>query len=119
MASTRNINTRGNYTLERNMDKLIFNNRLYQHGSYGSAMYPALPLGGSAPPSHMRRENLSINPIEIESQLFGIGSTNLVNKYKPQPVKLKHFKNVQYFTRNQIVMPNKLVVEGCQRARPL
>ena len=34
-------------------------------------------------PSHMPREAFSKNSVEIESSLFGINSTNLVNPQQP------------------------------------
>ena len=116
MSSTRNINTPGNYNLERMQDNTIFQETMYTHNSYGSAVHPALPCGGNAPPSRLSNYNLSYNPVAVESQLFGIGSTNLV---ETQPIiqnQPKNLPNITFFYRNDIIMPNKLVVEKNQRA---
>ena len=116
MSSTRNINTPGNYNLERMQDNTTFQEVMYTHNSYGRAVHAALPCGGNAPPSRLSNYNLSHNPVAVESQLFGIGSTNLV---EPRPIiqnQAKKLPNVTFFYRNNIIMPNKLVVEKNQRA---
>lgn len=58
---------------------------------------------------------LSNNAADIESSLFGIGSTNLVEKQmdvKPSMNKLKHCK---WFPRNNVFLPEPLVIEKSQR----
>lgn len=80
MASTRNINTRGNYNLEQEHFNLSRENVLYAHNPQGRAYINSMPSIGYMP-NRMPRDTLSNNPIEIESTLFGINSTNLV---KPQ-----------------------------------
>ena len=109
----------GNYKLETNMNKHNLNIATYKYGSYGMAYKPAIACGGTAPPSHMSNIHLSENPIAIESQLFGLGSTNLVEKYKPEQARIKRLDVVSFFDRNTVVMPNKLVIEKYQRALPL
>ena len=79
MASTRNINTMGNYKLEQKSNDQFRTLITYKYGSYGPAYKSAIPDGGSAIPSHMSRDSLSYNPIDIETMLRGTGSTNLVN----------------------------------------
>jgi hypothetical protein len=78
MASTRNKNTLGNYALEQRQLSGIRENIVYQNAPNGEAYRtewagPGL-IQGWAP-----RTQLSGNPIDTESFLFGIGSTNLVN----------------------------------------
>jgi len=116
MTSTRNINTSGDYKLQqsafnRNMDEV-----LYKFGSNGPAYNPALPCGGSAPPSMMMWDTLSHNPVEIESSLFGINSNNLVNPQPDIQPQLKSLRNVQFFKRPTLVIPKKLVIPTNQRA---
>mgnify|MGYP006893816715 FL=1 len=58
---------------------------------------------------------LSNNAADIESSLFGIGSTNLVEKkpdVNPSVNKLKHCK---WFPRNNVFLPEPLVIEKSQR----
>ena len=78
------------------------------------AYKPGLPCGGSAPASHMSREQLSYNPVEIGSALFGIGSTNLVKPQQPVCAKLKT-PATSFFPRERVVL-NPLVIEKNQRA---
>ncbi len=115
MSSTRNINTPGNYNLERMQDNTLFQEIMYSHNSYGKAVHAALPSGGNAPPSRLSNYNLSHNPVAVESQLFGIGSTNLVNPQSIIQNQPKQLNNITFFYRNNIIMPNKLVVEKNQR----
>jgi hypothetical protein len=119
MSSTRNNNTPGNYKMEIASNKYLFMSNIYKHGAFGTPHLSALPDGGSAPPSRMDREQLSNNPIEIESQLFGIGSSNLVTGYTPPLANINRLNNVSFFDRNKVIMPSALVVEGAQRALPL
>ena len=82
MTSTRNINTPGNYALEQSSSRLFESMTFYKYGSGGTAYKSSIPDGGSALPSHMSRDALSYNPVDIESMLRGINSTNLVNPSK-------------------------------------
>ena len=66
--------------------------------------------------SKLPRETLSKNPVDTESQLFGIGSTNLVvekTPVKPLPNTLDY---VSYFDRVPMVLPEPMVVYKNQRA---
>ena len=58
---------------------------------------------------------LSKNPSDIESALFGIGSTNLVNPKKAVNPELKCLPSVAFFKRPQSYLPEPLVVEAYQR----
>ena len=59
---------------------------------------------------------LSNNTTDIESNLFGIGSTNLA---KPKSSKFKPSINdrntCKFFDRPQLILPNDLVVDKNQR----
>jgi hypothetical protein len=119
MTSTRNNNTPGNYKMQTAINSHLFKSSMYKHGSFGTPYLSSIPDGGSAPPSRMDRNRLSKNPIEIESQLFGIGSSNLVKGYTPPLATIHHLKDISFFDRNKIIMPCALMVEGAQRALPL
>ena len=58
---------------------------------------------------------LSNNASDIESALFGIGSTNLVKQKAPVKPELNCMGNVKFFNRLETVMPKPLVVEKFQR----
>ena len=119
MASTRNINTCGDFKIQQNAFQRNFQEVTFKYGANGSAYQPALPCGGSAPPSLMWRDSLSYNPIEIESALFGINSTNLVDPQPPVNPQLKSLRNVSFFERTPLIMPKPLVVPDKQRAFPV
>ncbi len=118
MASTRNKNTPGDYCLQQ---KSIMDQRNYidyKYGSYGRAYNNAIPTLGITP-SHMPREAFSYNSVQIESALLGINSTNLVNPETPVVPELKCLKEVSFFDRLKIQMPDPLVVEKNQRPSPI
>ena len=118
MASTRNNNTPGNYCLQQRQYSLALDYRSYVNGANGSAYYPRMPCLGIIP-SHMPRNTLSSNPVEIESVLFGINSTNLVQPAKPVTPLLNTIPECSFFNRIPLIMPKPLVVEKGQRPFPI
>jgi hypothetical protein len=118
MASTRNINTRGDYALEQDTLKESRNYNSYLHAAQGCAFRPSIPTIGITP-NRMPRHTLSRNPIDIESMLFGINSTNLVNPQKPIKPDLKKIPTSVFFDRLPVHMPKPLVVENDQRPYPI
>ena len=118
MASTRNKNTCSNYCLEQRITTQSFKYLEYQNGAAGAAYTPALPCMGVIP-GQMPRELFSRNSVDIESALFGINSTNLVETQKPVVPELKTLPEISFFGRMQLVMPDPLVVEKSQRPFPV
>ena len=118
MASTRNINSRGDYGLEQNYYGLGRVYTDYKYSAQGCAYQPSIPTIGITP-GRMARNTLSNNPIDIESGLFGINSTNLVNPQKPITPDLKRIPTSVFFDRLPINMPNPLVIEHNQRPYPI
>lgn len=114
MASTRNKNTPGNYKAEQWSLEQYRINEFYKHASNGQAITTHLPGNGLAG-SWMPRTELSHNPIEIESFLYGIGSTNLVDpKSDPSP-QLKSVDTLSVADRLPLIMPKPLFIEPNQR----
>ena len=114
MASTRNRNTLGNYKLEQQqyMENEQYN--LYKNSQHGEAVRTTLP-GNGLGIAQISRDKLSYNPIQIESFLFGINATNLVN---PEPCLVPQFKILQttdIYKNKPTIMPLPLVIE---RNRP-
>jgi hypothetical protein len=110
MASTRNKNTRGNYNLELKMDNDSQHYNLYKHSQYGEAVSTRLP-GNGLLAGQIYMDKLSHNPIQIESFLFGINSTNLVNPESPLVPQLKSLETVDIYKTPSILMPVPLVIE--------
>ena len=109
MASTRNKNTRTDFKIEQNSQSLA--------RTYVKAFEPALAFESvGILPTKMSREHFSSNSVDIESALFGINSTNLV---EPQATVVPHMKSlpeVKFFERMAVFLPEPLVVE--KSARP-
>jgi hypothetical protein len=115
MTSTRNKNTQLNYNLEKsNIEKLLREN-LYLHSSSGRPISECIPSLGYMP-SHISREALSTNSIDIESQLRGIGSTNLETPCEVIVPSITNLEFKDFFERQQtIIMPYPMVYENNQR----
>ena len=118
MASTRNNNTKGDYCLQQNSYKHSLDYNEYKYSQAGRAYENAIPCVGIMP-SHMPREAFSKNSVEIESSLFGINSTNLVNPEKPIVPQLTKMPEISYFDRLPIYMPEHMVVQTDQRPFPI
>jgi hypothetical protein len=117
MASTRNKNTPGNYCLQQLQYSQGREHIIYKNGAAGEACDTKLP-GNGLLPGQIPWNQLSHNSADIESFLFGINSTNLVNPQPcltPQP---KHLQSANVFDKGPIYMPEPLVVEKNQRPFP-
>ncbi|NBO41098.1 MAG: hypothetical protein EBU92_06150 [Betaproteobacteria bacterium] len=90
----------------------------FVNGASGAAYSPAIPCVGIMP-SQMPREAFSRNSVDIESALFGINSTNLVETQQPVVPQLTTLPEVSFFGRMQLVMPDPLVIEKSQRPFPV
>lgn len=112
MASTRNKNTCGDYYLEQKQSNHILDNRIYQNRriAYNDALPCAGINVGSVP-----NTQLAHNATDIESRLYGINSSNLVNPEKQLMPQLKSMPEVAFFERHQIFIPEPLVIENKQR----
>ena len=76
MTSTRNRNTPGNYKMDKQISTFPGQYQGYAHSSYGIAPRTYMPgtglIGARSP-----RSELSHNSCDIESLLFGIGSSDM------------------------------------------
>jgi len=117
MASTRNLNTRGNYNLEQRQYRDMANYALYEHSQYGAAYNTMLP-GNGVNPGQVPWNQLSNNAVQIESFLFGINSTNLVQAQEPLVPELKKLNTANFFESTPVFVPEPLVVEKNQRPFP-
>lgn len=118
MASTRNINTPGDYCLQQRAYADTLKHNTYEYSYTGRAYDPAIPCIGITP-SHMPRDTLSNNPVEIESALRGIGSVNLVDPQPPVVPDLKHVKEIRFFERTPLIMPAEFSLLADQRPFPV
>ena len=116
MASTRNKNSTRDFKIEQKTQNLARNYASFENGCAGKAYEPALTFESvGILPSRMSRENFSSNSVDIESALFGINSTNLVEPQAPVVPQLKQLPEVKFFDRMAMFMPEPLVVEKAAR----
>ena len=58
---------------------------------------------------------LSQNTPDLESYLFGIGTSNLVKPFKKPPIRTNNLDTLQFFEKTNAEMPVPLVIENRQR----
>ena len=117
MASTRNKNTSGNYSLEQKQYIHSSQYTLYPNSQYGAA-YDTKLAGNGLNPGQVPWNKLSQNSADIESFLFGVNSTNLVN---PAPIFCPELTKNDFFNiyeKTPVFIPEPLVVEKNQRPLP-
>ena len=116
MASTRNKNTASDYSIQQKSYKLSKNYVMSTNKRLSNNT--ALPeLGVFA--NHIPNTELSHNPTDIESSLFGINSTNLV---EPQPKVIPQFKQmptVKFYDRVPLIKNQPYTVKTNNRPFPV
>jgi hypothetical protein len=118
MASTRNRNTPGNYSLEQKEFSQSESYKLYPNSQYGAAYNTRLP-GVGLLPAQIPWNKLSYNAPDTESFLFGINSTNLV---KPAPCffpEMTKLSSANIYETKPTFIPEPLVLEKNQRPFPV
>ena len=114
MASTRNKNTPGNYCLQQRQYSDYAYHTLYENGAAGAAVHTQW-AGNGLNPGQIPGNKMSDNAAVIESFLFGINSTNLVNPAGPLTPEIKCLSMANVFETRPVYMPEPLVVEKKQR----
>lgn len=114
MASTRNKNDIGNYNLEQYA--LQHQTSFYTDKDYAQ---PKITMfaGDGLLMGRMGNIPLSSNSTDIESMLFGIGSTNLVTPVTPTIPQINHLYSASIFKKERVVMPEDLSIQKGQRIR--
>ena len=117
MASTRNKNTPGNYCLDNKqyIDSATY--LTYLNSPYGEAYNTKLP-GNGLNPAQIPWNKMSNNAPDIESFLFGINSTNLVNPAPCLVPELITLKSANIYENPTIYLPEPLIIENRQRPFP-
>jgi|TARA_B110000285_G_C14801521_1_gene457706 hypothetical protein len=114
MASTTNKNTPGNYSAEQRVNAHIGQYLTYKHSS-GAKAYTNHHPGFGVLPAKTARSALCTNYCDVESQLFGIGSTNLV---APKPEVNPEYKTPQslnFVDGVRVQLPDPVVIQKDQR----
>lgn len=112
MASTRNRNMKNEYCLYSRQNENISNNRTFKYRTY--AYTNALPCAGINV-GQMPNSVLARNAVDIESNLFGVNSTNLVTPEKTLIPEINTLQNIAFFERPEVFLPDPLVIEKNQR----
>lgn len=119
MTSTRLKNAPNAY--KRQMDSF---NKSYENNIYVGKIlhnqnyFPGLGMNYPTIPNGINSNILSSNGADIESSLFGIGSTNLVKPQAPISVNLNNMNNIDFFNpkpQSNNVIPEPLVVSTQER----
>lgn len=116
MSSTRNINTPGDYELEQLRYKQNLEYNTYIHSSYG-IQDKTYFSGDGLIMGRIPSSQLSKNYTDIETNLFGIGSTNLVSPRPEITPKFKELKSLSIIDRLPVILPEPIVIEPNQRFR--
>ena len=120
MSSTRNKNTLMNYRAEEKKNNEITNYKFNTNSQYGKStqFLGRFKLPDSTQPTrNINPDHFSHNPVDIESQLRGISSTNLVGQsFKVEP-KLKQLDSMKMYERVPLILANQITTE--QNQRPL
>lgn len=114
MASTRNRNTPGNYELERLASNRKHQELLYIHQSQGQARQTHFAGDGLLAGRHAGRD-LAKNDSDIESFLFGIGSTNLVSPQLTVQPQINTLSSLNVIAKTPMMMPRPFGIEPNQR----
>lgn len=116
MASTRNRNTPGDYAREQQSLALRRNYMSYDESSfYGTVQHTYFP-GNGLIGMRTASSNLAANACDIESQLRGIGATNLVEPRAPIAPEIHPLKSLNIADRLPMIMPAPFAPQPNQRA---
>ena len=116
MNSTRLVNDKGQYCQQQRNMRLSEQFALYKYKCISNQS--AIPCVGINTPMMTNGYNngiLSKNASDIESALFGIGSSNLVKAKEPVVAQLNCLPGKKFFNRPEAFVPEPLVVEKFQR----
>lgn len=119
MSATRNRNTPGNYALEKQANVLQSDYTSYDKSAfYGSVQHTYFP-GNGLVGMKSGSSNLARNACDIESQLRGIGSTNLETPLEPIQPDIYQLKSLNVADRTPLIMPERFAPVPNQRPMPL
>lgn len=114
MASTTSKNTPGDYEAEQRINIGIDSYAVYINSAPAEAYTNHLPGDGLLAGKNAR-SSLCNNYVDVESQLFGIGTTNLVNPHVPVQPILHRLSSLNIIDKTPIILPDPLVIVDNQR----
>ena len=114
MASTRNRNSPGDYNAEQHINTSIDTYATYVNSASAEA-YTNHIAGDGLLAGRNARSTLCHNYTDVESQLFGIGTTNLVNPKGRVVANARPLQSLSIIDRLPVLIPEPLIVEKNQR----
>jgi len=115
MASTRNKNTPGDYAAQQTINQGGDDYYAYSKSSFYGVPTNTYFAGDGLVGMKAPHRNLSQNYSDVESYLYGIGSTNLVSP-KPDPTPdIYACKSLNIFVKPEVQVPAALVPQADQR----
>jgi len=114
MSSTSSRNTPGNYQLEQHTFDRYFGLVTNINGAQGCPTTVNLP-GNGLLVGKMHSRDLAMNYTDIETQLFGIGSTNLVQPQAYMPPDIHTLPSLNIASRVPMIIPDPVVAEPHRR----
>lgn len=118
MASTRNKNSAGDYKAEQFINTSIDSYSTYVNSSSALA-YTNHLAGDGLLFGKNARSTLCNNYVDVETQLFGIGATNLVNPKMKVKEDMTYIQSLNIIDRLPVLIPEPLIVEKNQRPYPM
>lgn len=117
MTSTNLKNSCGMYKLEQNINRNSELSQVYKgQGINNNSKFANLGINNQRMIGGYYNSVLSNNPTDIESSLYGIGSSNLVEKKEPTIPQLNNLKTATFFDpKLSLFVPQPLVVRKHQR----
>ena len=112
MASTRNKNTIGDYKMEQ--QRYLSKCSYLTYEPYGKPQKTVFS-GDGLLAGRVAAENLSSNSCDIESKLWGIGSTNLVNPQPDVTPDVYRLESMTFIDRLPLLVPEPLNLAKDQR----
>ena len=110
-------NSKGAYCLEQRGIQQQYQNNMWKYKCIATdTRFPCAGVNMPMMTNGYNNNILSNNAADIESALFGIGSTNLVKQKSPVVPELNCMNNVKFFNTMNVFLPEPLVVEKNQRA---
>jgi hypothetical protein len=114
MASTRSKNNEADYNLEQKSNTGLCNYLTSQQNNYGNPVTTHF-AGDGLLQGRIAPRQLSSNACDIESQLFGIGTSNMVIKKPNVSPDIHTIQSLNIINRLPVLLPEPLIVENGQR----
>ena len=118
MASTRLHNSKKDYSIQQKQKRNMEQYHVYKYSKIPTQTHLAgFGINAGKMNAGYYHNTLSNNACAIESNLFGIGSTNLVEKQKTFHPSLNTVSEKNFFETPNVFLPNPLAVERNQRPK--